>query len=153
MLDIEKREVKNIIEKICLYLTNRDIDADLIFSYEDLSPDLAKFLFVKKLIENNELVKLNDFIKDNKENIHDEFIKAKLEQILINSESLKYDFEGVLRTAFINIEERKSLYLYNLLFITEEIEDNFEKVSNSIYTPIFLNMLSLIHISEPTRPY
>ncbi|MGF7436235.1 hypothetical protein, partial [Pasteurella bettyae] len=25
MLDIEKREVKNIIEKICLYLTNRDI--------------------------------------------------------------------------------------------------------------------------------
>lgn len=143
MLDIEKREVKNIIEKICLYLTNRDIDADLIFSYEDLSPDLAKFLFVKKLIENNELVKLNDFIKDNKENINDEFIKAKLEQILINSESLKYDFEGVLRTAFINIEERKSLYLYNLLFITEEIEDNFEKVSNSIYTPIFLNMYSL----------
>ncbi|MGF7487165.1 hypothetical protein, partial [Pasteurella bettyae] len=74
---------------------------------------------------------------------HDEFIIAKLEQILINSESLKYDFEGVLRTAFINIEERKSLYLYNLLFITEEIEDNFEKVSNSIYTPIFLNMYSL----------
>lgn len=143
MLDVEKNESKNIIEKILLYLTNRNIDADLIFSYPELKPELAKFLFVKKLIGSNNLINSNKFIKNNKENIHDEFIKRKLEQFLINSESLKSDFEGVLRTAFINIEERKYLYLYNLIFIAEEINSYFSEFSNSIYTPIFLNIYSL----------
>lgn len=143
ILDVKQNESKNIIEKICLYLTDIEIDADLIFSYSELKPELAKFLFVKKLIEKNDLINLNKFIKDNQENIYDEFIKGKLEQLLINSESLKHDFEGVLRTAFINIEERKKLYLYNLIFIAEEINSYFPKFSNSIYTPIFLNMYSL----------
>lgn len=143
ILDVEKRKSKNIIEKICLYLTNEDINADLIFSCPGLKSDLTKFLFVKKLIGNNELKKSNEYIKSIQDNIHDEFIKVRLEQLLINSESLNCDFDDVLRTAFISIEERKNLYLYNLLFIAEEIGSKFDKFSNSIYTPIFLNMYSL----------
>lgn len=143
ILDIKKNENKNPIEKICIYLTDINIDADSIFSYSELRTELKNLLFVKRLISDNNLIKSNKFIKDNKKNIHNEFIRVKLEQFLINSESLKNDFETVLRTAFINIEEKNSSYLYNLIFITEEIDLNFIKVSNSIYTPIFLNIYSL----------
>ena len=62
--------------------------------------------------------------------------------------ALKYGYRS-------GLEHTVSIYLkeLNYKFMYEEIKIEWEDLAYRTYTPDFVLDLSLIHISEPTRPY